>query len=325
MSTPAAVQEKKVPPKSSIATDSGRKTGGQIITLIGVEGVGKSTFAKDAGAAFMDIENGTLELDVRRITAPEGGWTWPSVLNMLRTLETDPHDFTAVAVDTTDALESLIWKHICERDEKENIEAYGYGKGYVAALDEWKLYVYAIERLKLRRGLTVFNLAHAQVKLFKNPEGEDFDRYQPALHEKAAGLIKARSDVVLFANFETFARKKDERSKVEKAKGVSTGARVIYTTRTAAYDAKNRHDLPARLPLGWAEFTAAVKANGAATPADLRVLIEQKADAMKAKGADGEKARADALGAIKRAGEDVQKLRQLNNWATAKLEELGQV
>jgi hypothetical protein len=252
MSTPAAVQSQK-----QWEVESGRKVGAMIAFVYGVEGIGKSSFAKDAGARLIDVEHGTGELVVDRFKEPEEGWTWSSVLELLRWLATGQHKHTAVAIDTLDALESLIWRHICARDEKKNIEDYGYGKGYVAALDEWKILVTAIEMLKLRRGINVFLLAHSQVKTFKNPEGEDFDRYSPAIHEKAAGLLKGRSDVVLFANHETFAKKKDERNKIEKAKGFGTGRRLIYTTRTAAYDAKNRYDLPPAMLLDYAAFIAA--------------------------------------------------------------------
>ena len=81
-------------------------------------------------------------------------------------------------------------------------------------------------------------------------------------------------DAVLFANYQTFAVK-DEKTK--RVKGVSDGARLIYTTRTAAYDAKNRHDLPESLPLSWLDFYAAVKAHRPADPAALRQAIEEKA------------------------------------------------
>jgi AAA domain len=321
MSTPAAVQSQKQVP---FEIESGRKTSAMIVTLIGVEGVGKSTFAKDAGAVFIDVEHGTNDLVVDRIKEPEEGWSWPAVLSRLQQLAAGQHKHPAVAIDTLDALESLIWKHICARDQKDNIEEYGYGKGYVAALDQWKIFVAAIEQLKTKASMNVFLLAHTEVKNFKNPEGEDFDRYQPALHVKAGGLLKGRSDVVLFANFEQFAKKKNERDKMEKAKGIATGRRVIYTTRSAAYDAKNRLDLPPVLPLSYADFAAAMRGAAAATPADLRKLIEEKAALMKAKpGAAGEAAAADVAGAVKRAGEDVQKLRQLNNWCAAKLEELA--
>jgi hypothetical protein len=84
-------------------------------------------------------------------------------------------------------------------------------------------------------------VAHTHIKTFKNPEGDDFDRYELKLHIKAGGLLKEWCDDVLFAHYETYAvNRQDEK----KAKGFSTGARVVETVRTAAWDAKNRHKLP---------------------------------------------------------------------------------
>jgi hypothetical protein len=162
---------------------------------------------------------------------------------------------------------------ICARDGHTNIEDYGYGKGYVAALDEWRLFVSLVERVRAA-GINVVTLAHAVIRSFKNPSGEDFDRYQMKLHEKAGGLVKERADIVLFANYETFAVKD---SKTKRVKGVSTGARLIYTTRTAAHDAKNRHDLPESLPLSWSDFYDAVQAHRPADPAALLAECTRKA------------------------------------------------
>lgn len=316
MSVPAVVQEKQQ--SNLLELDSGRKAGAMIVFLYGVEGIGKSSFAKDAGAKVIDLERGTRELDIDRIKEPDEGWTWLSVQGRLQALLTSNHNIRRVGIDTLGALETLIWKFICVRDSKANIEEYGFGKGYVAALDIWKVFVSLIEQLKIRRGIDMFLVGHSQVKTFKNPEGEDFDRYSPSLHDKAAGLLKERSDVVLFANYEQFAKKRNAGDKMEKAKGVSTDRHLIFTRRTAAYDAKNRYDLPASMELDWRAFEDAVKANAAATPAQLRALIAEKAI-----GFTDEKLRVDVAAAIARAGDDAQKLRQLSNWTTDKLAELA--
>lgn len=306
------------PPKRMVLTAlvRGRQEKPQRILLYGVEGVGKSTFAADApGAVFADLQDGTSHLNVQRFPRPT---TWEELLDIIRTLEAEEHQFGSLVVDPMDMAEALLWRHICARDKKASIEDYGYGKGYQAALDEWRVFLAALDRLSERRKMNVILVAHSWVKAFKNPEGEDFDRYQLKLNDKASGLLKEWCDHVLFGIFETFAHKKDPSSKVEKAKGVSNGARVIYTTRTAAYDAKHRGRMPERLPLSWADFWAALKASGPMEPAKLRAEIERKAALV-----TDEKAKADALGALQRAGEDGSLLDKLNNWLDAKLAELG--
>lgn len=283
------------------------------VVLYGVEGIGKSTFGANAPAPiFLGSEDGTSQLDVTRFPQPE---TWQEVLDAIRVLEVDQHEYQTLVIDTLDWAEPLLWSHICKRDNQKTIEDYGYGKGYVAALDEWRVFLAALERVRRARSMHLVLVAHSWIKPFKNPEGEDFDRYEMKLHNKAAGLIKEWSDAVLFANFETMAHKD---SKTKRVRGVSTGARLVYTERTAAYDAKNRYDLPSSMPLDWAEFFTSVQSH---KPADPKALIEEIERKAKQLGGALETA---VLTGITRAAGDASKLAQLNSYANAKLAEREQ-
>jgi hypothetical protein len=105
----------------------------------------------------------------------------------------------------------------------------------------------------------IIALCHTKVKTFKNPEGADYDRYQPDMHEKTWGLTHKWADIVLFANFHTVIE--DEK----KRKAAGGQVRIIQTERTAAYDAKNRAGLPQMIQMGqdgaaaWANFVTALK------------------------------------------------------------------
>lgn len=276
-----ATAAQAAPPARQLQVLKGRIDAPLRILLGGVEGVGKTTWgAKAPRPIFLGVESGSNEMDVERFifgveadgkprTEPQ---TAAEVLGALRELAEVEHDRQTVVIDTLDALEPLIWRAVCVKGNKSNIEEFGYGKGYVAALDEWRAFLAALERLRRERRMGVILIAHTHIKTFKNPEGDDFDRHELKLHTKAGGLLKEWCDDVLFAHYETYAVKgTDER----KAKGISTGARVVETVRTAAWDAKNRHSLPATLPLDFDAFDAAVKARGG-DPAELRARIEAK-------------------------------------------------
>jgi hypothetical protein len=317
MATPAIITPKKATPAPTLSLAhvvQGRRTRPLWTHLYGPEGCGKTTFGSNAPSAiFIDVEHGSNELDVARFAFDEHGRTtpatWGEVVQALRVLHQDDHQYKSVIIDTLDAAEALIWAYICERDDKLSVEDYGYGKGYVAAVDEWRLFVAAVERLRTK-GMQVITLAHSMVKPFKNPCGDDFDRYQMKLHEKAGGLIKERADAVLFAQFEQYANK-DEKTK--RVRGVSTGARVMFTQRTAAYDAKNRHDLPEKMPLDWNDYWGAVQAH---RPADPRALIEQiRASAVVLGGDIAE----FAAKYIEEHGADAAGLAKLNSRMNAKL------
>jgi hypothetical protein len=117
--------------------------------------------------------------------------------------------------------------------------------------------------------MAIICLCHAKVQPFKNPEGADYDRYQPDLHHKTWALTHRWADIVLFANFYTVIANESQASKGA-AKGKARGGteRVMFCERTAAYDAKNRHGLPAELSMGssgteaWANFIEAMKGGG---------------------------------------------------------------
>lgn len=284
-----------------------------VVVCYGPEGVGKSSFGAGAPKPiFLGAEDGTAQLDVKRFPAPE---RWGDIREAVRVLTADAHDYQTLVVDTLDWVEPMLWSHICERDGQLNIEAYGYGKGYQVAFDEWRILLADLERMIKAKSMNVVLLAHSQIRPFKNPAGEDFDRYELKVHAKAAGLIKEWAEAVLFANWETFA-KQDARTK--RFKGVSTDARFVYTERKAAYDAKNRYSLPEEIPLGWSDFEAAVQAGAVAPAADLRAEIERKAKEL------GGELEAKILETIAKAGDDANALALINNRVNARLAEKEQ-
>jgi hypothetical protein len=248
---------------------------GKRLLIYGSEGVGKSSLAADApNPIFLDIEEGTNQLMVRRVKDDEGRSPkkLEDVHEALDALITQPHEYKTLVIDTLDALEGVIFEYVCRRSgEYKNIEDFGYGKGHSRALDEWRAFVTDyIDQLRIKRGMDIIYLGHVFTKTFKNPEAEDYDRYQLRLHDKTAGYLKERSDMVAFAQFEGGVKK--EKKSGDRARGVLTGARFLYFTKTAAYDAKSRYAIPPRLPLNWSALSEALEK---ATPDDVKNLREQ--------------------------------------------------
>jgi hypothetical protein len=118
-------------------------------------------------------------------------------------------------------------------------------------------------------------LAHAQIKTFKSPESDDFDRYGLRLHDKAAGFIREWADVTGFACFEETAGKLSDEGR---SKGYSTGRRLIKLVRTATYDAKTRLALPEQVELDpahpWKPLADAVADSDTQTPVTLAAAID---------------------------------------------------
>lgn len=239
------------------------------ILLVGTEGVGKTTFAADApNPIFICAEDGIPPVlgEVPRFPTPE---TLTDVLDAARALIREEHEFGTFVIDTIDWLEPVIWQELCARNSWTDIEAPGYGKGYVAAAEEWRKLLSALDVLRQRKGMEIILLAHAAIRTFQNPAGGDYSRYECKLNKNAAALVKEWADVNLFAIHEEFVQVKNGR---ETRKGISTGRRVIHTERTAAWDAKNRYALPPELPLNYADYAAA---RAASQPADPTVLWQE--------------------------------------------------
>ena len=236
------------------------------VLVFAVEKLGKSTFASRAPSPiFVCSEDGTSELDVARFPEPK---TWGEVFDAVDELLTVEHEYKTLVIDTLDWLEPMCWKAVCAKARVSAIEDMPYGRGYAAALDEWRLLLARLEKLREERGMGIVLLAHSWVKAFKSPDTADYDRYEMKLHAKAGGLIKEWCDAVLFGTYETYTHEKNGTTK-----GVSTGARVVHTQRRAAWDAGNRYDLPETLPLDWDAFAEALAAHRPGDPSAYRAKI----------------------------------------------------
>lgn len=220
------------------------------LVVYGRGGIGKSTLAACAPSPiFLAAEEGLEQIDATAVEPyPK---TFEDVLGALDYVATLAHK--TVAIDSLDWLEPLVWEHVCRRAKKPDIEAFGYGKGYVAALDQWRLLLHKLTTLRAK-GMNVILIAHALRRPFKNPLGDDYEHWTIKLHEKAAGLIVEWADVVGYAD-EDIAT--DDAS--GRTKALTTGRRILRTHPNPAYLAKTRYAMPAKLPLSWDAFAAAVR------------------------------------------------------------------
>lgn len=244
------------------------------ILMIGVEGVGKST----AGAnmpkpIFLCAEDGLVGAqfsDTEHFTPN----SWKDGLDWLEWLAKTDTGHESLVIDTVDWLEKTLIEDICKESGVADIEKYekGFGRGYKKVADEFMKFLSRLNALS-NKGMTILFLAHCTVKLHSNPLGDDYDRYIPKLRSKELiGNIKEWADAVLFARFDDFADK--EGGKFSKAKGAGGSNRVVQTTNHAAWDAKNRHNLPPAMTL---DMPAILQAMGAEQPGpgNIQETIEQ--------------------------------------------------
>lgn len=286
------------------------------VLLYGPEGVGKTTFGASAPAPLVVGNEEGLPRGLTTTPHLPAPKTWVEFMDQLRLISAEKHDFKTLVVDTLDWLEPLLWDHVCRETGYDAIERVdgGFGKGYTAAVSGWREFIG--ELIILRPKMNIVLLGHALVKTFKNPGGVDYDRYQLKLNDKAASLLKEWTRGVLFAQYEDFVDLAGN-SKARKGKAYG-GARVVFTTRKPAFDAKNRYDLPERLALDWNEFYAAAHPNEdelRERAAALRTtILEQLAEL------NSEKLSAWGAAKLEEVKDDVSRLTGISNTLAEKID-----
>lgn len=243
------------------------------VILHGLEGVGKTSWAANAPAPVFLMARGETGLetliDSGRLPEvphfPECN-TWEILMGAIESLATEEHQFKTVVLDTLNGCERLCHESVCARLFNNDWGKQGftsYQQGFEASLADWRQLLIALDGLRERKKMAVIALCHTKVKTFKNPEGADYDRYQPDMNEKTWGLTHKWADIVLFANFHTVIE--DEK----KRKAAGGQLRVMHTERRAAFDAKNRAGLPEEIDMGangkdaWGNFMKALQAGKA--------------------------------------------------------------
>lgn len=238
------------------------------VVIHGAQKIGKTTFAAGAyNPIFIALEDGLSGLD--DVAAFNGGQplrSYEEVEQALDALSGEEHDFGTVVIDSTDWLEPLIWAHTCRKNNWQSIEQPGFGKGYVEANAVWREFLDRLNWLRNERGMAVILIAHSAVKRFEAPDSEAFDRYELKMQKGALGLIVEWADAILFAQEET-AIKKEAHGQNVRARGISTGRRIVNTNAKPSFIAGNRYDLPDVLPLEWSALADAMNPPAAAKAA----------------------------------------------------------
>ncbi len=249
----------------------GVQTGPQKVVLYGPEGIGKSTFgAQFPAPLFLDVEAGTKHIDVARIDPAPISWT--SLLETVREfLREKPAEFATLVLDTADWAEQMCVKHVCDKNEKDGIESFGYGKGYVYVAEEFGKLLNLLGDV-VAAGYNVVILAHAKMRKFEQPdEMGAYDRWEMKLSKNVAPLVKEWADMVLFANYKTMVVTTGKGDNL-KAKAQGQGKRVLYTTHHSCWDAKNRHGLPDEVTLDFGQIAHCIPAGRAAQNSNAATL-----------------------------------------------------
>jgi len=238
--------------------ETGRKRVPVRAMFTGEGGVGKTSLVCGApNAIILDVEGGAHQQDVARF--PEV-YSWDDVVEAVRVLQTQEHDYKTLIVDTIDAAELLCQTSVCQHSGWASMETPGYGRAYKAVHEEWERFLAELDKLMSERGVNVLLVAHTQVGVYSNPDGSDYSRHALKMHKKIAASVFEWCDVVGYISREPIISTSDGKKK-------AVGTRhLIRFAPGATYEAKSRYAMPDEIEMpadpaqNWAVFQAAFAA-----------------------------------------------------------------
>jgi hypothetical protein len=238
----------------------GLKRSPEKLVIYGPGGVGKTSILVAIPDVFLIAMESTPGLTVPRADEDKAPRTLQQFIAIIRWLKTAEHPYKALAIDSADELERLVFAAAVARANErredasglgpaENIEHVGggYKKGYTAAATRWNEVLAELEQLRLGRGMQIVFSAHEVTTKKNNPQGDDFDQYNLNLHPEAGRpLLIHWADAVLFYNYVSIVQRQGKGGR-GKAKGVGGKLRGIWTQNADGAYAKNRYDMPERM------------------------------------------------------------------------------
>lgn len=221
----------------------------------GVEGIGKSTFvSKMPDPVFIDTENGTRDLNVKRFDPPT---SWQMLLQEVQYVKDHPEVCKSLVIDSLDWAERLCVEHILAKHQKTGLEDFGYGAGYRYVYEEFGRLLNLLSDVA-NKGIHIGMTAHCAIRKMERPdESGSYDRWALKLIDSPkcsiAAMVREFVDLLLFANYKVFVYATDDKGKKHKASG---GQRMMYTTHSIYFDAKNRQGLPDEMPFDFNQVAA---------------------------------------------------------------------
>lgn len=183
------------------------------------------------------------------------------LMDQLRSLASQKHDFKSLIFDTVTSLSTTFEREVCEAYGVESAgdAAGGFQKGFEVVREMHSEVKSACDYLREKKGMTIVFLAHLGIQKIKNsPESEEYSIYSLDMHKVSIPVYVNLVDGVFYLRQDTFVTggatdKKGVTTKLNKI--IQTGDRSLITCsdgHRGYVSAKNRYDLDSEIqvPIG---------------------------------------------------------------------------
>jgi len=184
----------------------------------------------------------------------ENAEIWDKLMATLRELASEKTGIKRIIIDSMDRIEILAQAKTCVLHKQDNIESFGYGKGFSYALGETLKLLSGLNYLRDTQNIQPILVCHTQIRTINKPTMEPYDSFVLKLHRSLCGNVMEWADVILFVAFETIVKKIESGFNRKDSRAMQSGKRFLYTSGSMGVDAKNRFDLPAEIPADWNEY-----------------------------------------------------------------------
>ena len=189
----------------------------------------------------------------------ENAEIWDKLMATLRELASEKTGIKRIIIDSMDRIEILAQAKTCVLHKQDNIESFGYGKGFSYALGETLKLLSGLNYLRDTQNIQPILVCHTQIRTINKPTMEPYDSFVLKLHRSLCGNVMEWADVILFVAFETIVKKIESGFNRKDSRAMQSGKRFLYTSGSMGVDAKNRFDLPAEIPADWNEYQKLIK------------------------------------------------------------------
>ena len=273
------------------------------VVIYGPPGIGKSTWAASCtGALALDYERGLEHIGCDRVL---GADTWGGSVTLVQAALAEP-GYRALVIDTADRLEDQAAAAVCRDGGKKTLSDFKWGDGFHALSARWRELLSVLEGAERE----VVLVAHQAKVGVTDPELGRYDGFTAQLSKGVWSQTFRWADGVFYASYDkTLYTPQGEAPRTGQM--ILSGQRVLRTQSGTGFEAKNRWNLPAVLPLDYAAFAAA-RAAGSRTEAQVREeIVSMGASAP-------EEVRARAADLMSRA-DTIDKLITVEKWLKSKV------